>query len=46
LNEAADAYRKAVELNRAGAGPSLWPPLNFATLLLRMDRDIGSVAIV
>ena len=38
LDEAAGAYRKAVELNSAEAAPSVWPPLNFATLLLRLDR--------
>ncbi len=30
---AATAYRKAVEINRASASPSPWPPLNFAVML-------------
>jgi len=38
LDEAAEAYRKAVALNVAEAVPSVWPPLNLATLLLRLDR--------
>ena len=38
LDEAAEAYRKAIELNRADAAPSVWPPLNFGTLLIRSDR--------
>jgi tetratricopeptide (TPR) repeat protein len=38
LDETAEAYGKATELNRADATPSVWPPLNFGTLLIRQDR--------
>jgi Flp pilus assembly protein TadD len=38
LDEAVAAYEQAVRLNRKQAPPSSWPPLNFGTLLTKMDK--------
>ncbi len=36
--EAQGAFQKAVELNRKLPSPSAWPPLNYGSLLLRMEK--------
>ncbi len=38
MNDAADAFRKAANLNRVLAHPSPWPPHDLGFLLLRMDQ--------
>lgn len=38
MDEAADVFKKAVNLNRAMGHPSPWPPHDLGFLLLRMDR--------
>ncbi len=38
MEQARDAFEKAVELNRGLANPSAWPPNDLGFLLLRMNR--------
>lgn len=38
LDEAVTSYQQAVRLNREQKPESAWPPLNYGTLLTRMDR--------
>jgi tetratricopeptide (TPR) repeat protein len=38
LDEAVDAYKKAVSANAAQLEPSAWPPLNLGTLLTKLGR--------
>lgn len=37
-DEARQAFEKAVELNRKLPSPSAWPPMNYGSLLLRMQK--------
>lgn len=38
LDEAVDAYEKAVKVNATQGEPSAWPPLNLGTLLTKLGR--------